>query len=254
MKKFKPSVCVDAVFEGVKIEEACKAVSESGIPAIEFWGWWNRDIIALKEAAKRYHLGISACCTKFISLVDPALRRDYLEGLKQTIDIAQQIDTNIIISQVGDYLPGVPRKTQQKSVIEGLKEAALLLENTGITLTIEPLNEKVDHEGYYLVNSKEAFQIVKEVGSKNIKVLFDIYHQQISEGDLIQNILPNIGYIGHFHAAGNPGRNELQKGEINYPEIFKAISSTKFKGYVGLEYWPTSEPVNVLKEVNNWFV
>ena len=78
-------------------------------------------------------------------------------------------------------------------------------------------------------------------------------NQQISEGHLITNILPNIDLIGHFHAAGNPGRHELQRGEINYPEIFNAIQETGFEGYVGLEYWPLDEnPVVALKEVAGW--
>jgi hydroxypyruvate isomerase len=111
----------------------------------------------------------------------------------------------------------------------------------------------VDHAGYFLIRSDEAFGIVDEVASPNVKVIFDIYHQQISEGHLIKNIVANIDKIGHFHAAGNPGRNELQKGEINYPEIFKAISETSFEGYVGLEYWPLEkDPVVALKEAAGW--
>ena len=83
-----------------------------------------------------------------------------------------------------------------------------------------------------------------------MKVVFDIYHQQISEGNLIQNIVENIDKIGHFHAAGNPGRNELQFGEINYPHVFAAIQQTDFEGFVGLEYWPLEEdPVGALSEV-----
>ena len=114
---------------------------------------------------------------------------------------------------------------------------------------IEPLNEKVDHAGYYLVRSDEAFAIIDEVASENVKVVFDIYHQQISECDLITNIGDNIEKIGHFHAAGNPGRNELSSGEINYPEVFSMIQQANFHGYVGLEYWPKREPVEGLKEV-----
>lgn len=250
---FKPSVCIDAVFEGKSYEEACKTVKEAGISAIEFWGWWDRDLEALRRAQKKYDLVISACCTRFISLVDPSLRNEYLEGLKETIATAKKINTNVIISQVGDLLPGISREKQKESLISGLRQAAPLLEGTGITLTIEPLNERVDHEGYYLIKSDEAFDIVKQVNSPNIKVLFDIYHQQISEGHLIQNITSDIDWIGHFHAAGNPGRNELQKGEINYPQIFSAIAETDYAGYVGLEYWPTRAPGGALQEVNSWF-
>ena len=137
--------------------------------------------------------------------------------------------------------------------MEGLREVAPLLEKAELTLVIEPLNERVNHPGYYLVQSDEAFQIIDEVNSDNIKVVFDIYHQQISEGDLIENIRSNIDKIGHFHAAGNPGRHELQKGEIAYPYIFEQIRKAGFAGYVGLEYWPTdSECLFALREVADW--
>jgi hydroxypyruvate isomerase len=133
-------------------------------------------------------------------------------------------------------------------LVEGLRQAAPLLETAGIKLVIEPLNEKVDHPGYYLVHSAEAFEVVDEVASPNVKVVFDIYHQQISEGNLIPNIVANIDKIGHFHAAGQPGRNELGSGEINYAEVFAAIKRTPFQGFVGLEYWPKRDPADGLRE------
>ncbi len=248
-----PSVCIDAVFEGLPYEAACQAVRRAGISAIEFWGWWDKDLEALQTAQKNAGLTISACCTRFFSLVDPAAREDYLRGVEQSIGAAQRLETSTLISQVGDSRPGVSREEQRRSLVDGLREAAPRLEAAGVTLVIEPLNELVDHAGYYLIRSDEAFGIVDEVGSANVKVVFDIYHQQISEGHLIQNIVSNIDKIGHFHAAGNPGRHELQRGEINYPEVFAAIRSTSYKGFVGLEYWPADEdPGTALREVADW--
>ena len=253
MSNLTPSVCIDAVFEGKSYDEACEAVKRAGIPAIEFWAWWNRDLNALQKAQTANDLEISACCTKFISLVDPALRDDYLHGLADSIVAAKQLRTQVLISQVGDFRKGLPRSEQRQSLIDGLKEAAPIVEAAGITLVIEPLNELVDHQGYFLIRSNEAFEIIDEVGSPNIKVIFDIYHQQISEGNLISNIITNINKIGHFHAAGNPGRNELQRGEIDYAQVFKAIRETSFRGYVGLEYWPLDpDPVVGLKEAAGW--
>jgi len=249
----KPSVCIDAVFEGKSFDEACAAVAEAGTPAIEFWGWWDKDLDALQAAQQANDLAISACCTKFVSLVDPATRDDYLEGLADSIEAAKRLGTRTLISQVGDFRAGVPREEQHQSLVDGLLEAAPMLEAGGVTLVIEPLNELVDHAGYYLVRSDEAFEIIDEVGSPNVKVVFDIYHQQISEGHLIHNIIHNIEKIGHFHAAGNPGRHELQCGEINYPIIFEAIDAVGFDGYVGLEYWPLhDDPVPALRQVGGW--
>ena len=142
---------------------------------------------------------------------------------------------------------------QHQCLVDGLKEAAPLLEASGVTLVIEPLNELVDHPGYYLIRSDEAFEIVQKVGSQRVQVVFDIYHQQVSEGHLIHNITSNIDKIGHFHAAGTPGRHELFRGELNYPAIFEAIRATGYDGYVGLEYWPVGEPSVGLREVSGWF-
>ncbi|MDU0355418.1 TIM barrel protein [Paraglaciecola aquimarina] len=251
--KLLPSICIDAVFGNLSIDAACQEVVKANVSSIEFWSWWDKDLAALQDAVSRYDLSIACCCTRFISLVDPKLREQYLQGLAESIAIAQRLNVKTLISQVGDFIQGVPRAQQKQSLIDGLSAAAPLLEDSGITLVVEPLNELVDHQGYFLVNSDEAFDIIRQVSSPNIKVLFDIYHQQISEGHVISNILANIDYIGHFHAAGNPGRNELQFGEINYPQVFLAIKETSYKGYVGLEYWPkTDDPIIALREVSDW--
>jgi len=249
----KPSVCIDAVLGQLPFEDALRIVAEAGIDAFEFWGWWDKDLERLLAARDAQKLTISACCTKFISLVDPATRADYLRGLEESIAAAKELDCRTLISQVGDFREGVPRSAQHDCLVEGLIEAAPMLEASGVTLVIEPLNELVDHAGYYLIHSDEAFQIIDKVGSPHVKVVFDIYHQQISEGHLIHNITSNIDKIGHFHAAGNPGRHELTRGEIHYPSVFEAIQQTNYAGYVGLEYWPVDDPAVGLREAAGWF-
>ncbi len=248
-----PSVCIDAVLGEMSFDDALRTVSAAGIQAFEFWGWWDKDLAELKEARNRHSLDISACCTKFISLVDPAARADYLAGLNQSIEAARALSCPTLISQVGDFRTGVSRSEQHDCLVAGLKEAAPILEAADVTLVIEPLNELVDHAGYYLIRSDEAFEIVDEVGSPRVKVVFDIYHQQISEGHVIHNITSNIDKIGHFHSAGNPGRHELTVGELHYPSIFSAIQETDYAGYVGLEYWPIKDPATGLREVASWF-
>jgi len=253
MSKLQPSVCIDAVLERLDSEQALSIVFEAGLGAFEFWSWWDKDLDALLAARATYDLEISACCTKFISLVDLATRDNYLAGLNESIAAARRLNCKTLISQVGDSRERVERAEQHRRLVDGLKDAAPDLEAAGITLVIEPLNELVDHAGYYLIRSDEAFEIIDEVGSPNVKVVFDIYHQQISEGHLIHNITTNIDKIGHFHAAGNPGRHELTKGEIHYPAVFEAIQSTDFEGFVGLEYWPVMDPAIGLREVAQWF-
>lgn len=249
----RPSVCVDAVFEGKSIDAATASVKACGIDAFEFWGWWDKDLDAVLAAKRANQLEISACCTKFVSLVDPATRADYLFGLEESIAAAKTLGARTLISQVGDFRIGVSRAAQHECLVEGLKSAAPMLEAADIMLVIEPLNELVNHPGYYLIRSEEAFEIIEAVSSSHIKVIFDIYHQQVSEGHVIHNITSNIDKIGHFHAAGNPGRHELSQGELCYSQIFDAIQLTGFRGYVGLEYWPLQDPEVGLKEAARWW-
>ena len=111
-----------------------------------------------------------------------------------------------------------------------------------MTLSIETLNVLVDHKGYYLATSEEGFRMVDAVGSPRVRLLFDIYHQQITEGNLIANITANLGKISHFHLADVPGRHQPGTGEINYLNVFRAIAAKGYTGFLGLEMWPTVDP------------
>lgn len=236
----KLSVCIDAVFMGQDVETSIKKVKAAEIGAVEFWTWEDKDIEKLKRAKRETGMEIAAFCTGFISLVDAPERSKYIDSLKRTIAAAKELGCKIIISQTGNELP-ISREEQHRSLVDGLKECVPYLEEADMTLVIEPLNLRVDHAGYYLSSSDEAFAVMKEVGSPNVKMLFDIYHQQITEGDLIRRIREYIPYIGHFHAAGNPGRHELYHSEIDYKKVFEAISETGYNGYIGLEYFPLDE-------------
>lgn len=237
----KLSVCTDAVFMGKDIAEAAGKVKELGIPAIEFWTWKDKDPAALRQIHEASGIEIAAFCTDFISLVDAPERGRYIEALKETIDAAKSLGCRRIISQTGSELP-IEREKQHQSLVEGLKACVPYLEAADMTLVVEPLNLRVDHAGYYLSSSDEAARMIREVGSEHVKMLFDIYHQQITEGDLIRRIREYIPFIGHFHAAGNPGRHELYHSEVDYRSVFRAISETGYDGYIGLEYFPEDEP------------
>lgn len=243
------SVCIDAIFNGKDFVESMKVLNRLGIDTFEFWGWWGKDISRIKTVKEELGMNVATFCTRMVSLVDPSKRSEYLDGLRESIAVAKELNCKRLITQVGNDIEGVSRKDQHRSLVEGLKECAPILEQSGITLLVEPLNILVDHKGYYLCSSEEAFKVVEEVGSSNIKILFDIYHQQITEGNLISNISNNIDKIGHFHAAGNPGRHELDVGEINYQAIFNAIDQKGYEGYLGLEYFPSRDVVEGLKEI-----
>jgi hydroxypyruvate isomerase len=140
---------------------------------------------------------------------------------------------------------------------EGLDNSVLFLNNLkalaedqGVTLCVELLNSKVDHPGYMCDHTSWGVELCRRVASPRVKLLYDIYHMQIMEGDLIRTIRQNIQYIGHFHTAGNPGRNEFDETqEMNYPAICKAIADAGFQGYLAHEYTPTRQPLETLDKM-----
>lgn len=232
----KLSVCIDSVFQGLDPIEAMRRVKRAGYDGYEFWGWWNKDLNAMLAEQRMLGLAPVAFCTKFFSLVDPADHGRYLDGLEESIAAAKLLGCPMLISQCGADT-GAPRDEQHAHMADCLRRAAPLLEAAGVTLLLEPLN-LMDHPGYYLTSSEEGARAVREVGSPNVKLLFDLYHQQITEGDLIRHVERTIAEIRHFHSAGNPGRHELNRGELNYKNIFAAIRDLGYDGFVGVEYFP----------------
>lgn len=243
----KVSVCVDALFNGQEMIPALGRLKACGIDTIEFWGWADKDLDGLEAALSQLEMKVATFCTKATSLVDPSQHESYLLGLSESLVVAKRFQVDRLIGLVGNDT-GAPRQDQHRHLVEGLKKCLPMLEAAGVTLMIEPLNTLIDHQGYFLSRSDEAFQLVKEVKSPFVKVLFDVYHQQISEGNLLNNMTANMSMIGHIHTAGHPGRHELYKGEINYTEVIKAVQESPYQGYLGLEYFPLDQPEIGLKK------
>ena len=247
------SVCASAVFSKMPLREALPLIRSAGAEVYEIWGWWDEDVGALAEAQKAAGLRLTAMCTKMAPLNDPACRGEYINGLKESIAAAKKLGCSVLITQVGQNIEGMSREAQHGSIVEGLKACAPLLEEAGMTLVFEPLNVLRDHVGYYLAESAEAFEIAREVGRENVKVLYDVYHQQITEGNLIETIRRNAELIGHIHIAGVPGRHEPLEGEINYPAVLSALKDAGYRGAVGMEYFPTKDAVEGIRETMEAF-
>ena len=240
MADLKLSACIEMIFGDVpEFVDRIDEVAKCGLPAFEFWGWHGKDLPAICAKADANDLAIAGfCCDSTGALVDPANTDAWVEGAKESIGKATEFGVPTLIVTTGNEMD-IPREDQHNAIVAGLKGVAPEAEGQGITLVLEPLNLLVDHAGYYLSTSVEGFEIVNKVGSPRVKLLYDIYHQQITEGQLIATITENIDLIGHFHVADVPGRFEPGTGEINYVNVFKAIAETSYDAYVGLEYRPT---------------
>jgi len=242
------SVCIPAILGNKPLDAALSTVKQAGYSHYECWGWWDYDMALWLRAQNETGLIPAAICTRFVSLTDPAQRGAYLAGLEETVKVCHTLGCKTIISQVGAELVGVPREAQHQSIVDGLKLCAPLLETEGLTLVIEPLNTRINHKGYYLWQSQEAYDIVDEVGSPGVKVLYDIYHQYVMDDVDIAHLTAHIDKIGHFHMAGYPGRHEpITNSEIDYPTILEAIRQTGYEGCVGLEYIPTQNAADGLR-------
>jgi hydroxypyruvate isomerase len=186
---------------------------------------------------------------KGLSITNPADRDGFLAEMKASADAALRFDTRRIVTIAGNEVPGMTRQAQHASMVEGLKRAHDIMAPHELIMILEPLNTLVNHPGYFLNFTNEAFDIVREVGSPYLKILFDIYHVQIMEGNLIATIRKNIASIGHFHVGDVPGRHEPGTGEINYANVFKAIRELGYKDFVAMEYTPAKDPMTTLAEV-----
>jgi hydroxypyruvate isomerase len=242
------SVCVETLFSDKPFEQRLEYVADLGFSAFEFWSRQGKDMnitLALKMALR---LEVSAFCGNSSSLVDPAERQQALAEITRAASLAFDLACSNLILTSGPALPGVPREEQRANLVSLLKEAAATAADADLCLVLEPLNQ-IDHPGVYLSSSDEGFAIVREVGSPHVKLLFDVYHQQISEGNLTRRILDNLDLIGHIHVADVPGRHEPGTGEINYEHLFGVLRERGYKGYVGLEYTPLMDARASLRAV-----
>ncbi len=242
------SVCVEMFWKDVPHQDRIRKAAELGFKWVEFWGWKNKDLDAMAAASKESGAKIGIFCFEAAKpLVDPYAGPALKEGLELSAAAARKLGVDKLIITTGNERKAESFETTRRSVVRNLKLLAPLLEDKGLTLCIEPLNPVVDHLGYWLTKMSDAADICLEVGSPSVKILMDVYHQQITEGNIIATIRQYASLIGHYHTAGVPGRHELAGGDLDYQSIFKAIAQTDYKGIVGLEFSPTLDPAVALR-------
>ena len=166
---------------------------------------------------------------------DASLRAEFLEYIKKAIPVAKRVNAKWMTVVPGHVDLRQNMAYQTAHVVESLKQASALLEPHGLVMVLEPLNFR-NHPGLFLSESPQAYEICKAVDSPSCKILFDIYHQQIQEGNLIPNIEQCWDEIGYFQIGDNPGRKEPTTGEINYTNVFKYIHNRGFDGILGMEH------------------
>jgi hydroxypyruvate isomerase len=221
------------------LEELCTVANKIGLKAIDLIGPKEWDVL------KAHGLDSSMCNGAEISLTEGWNHKEYhatlIKNYTDHINYVADAGYKNLICFSGNR-KGMDEETGMKNCVEGLKQVMALAEKRGVIIQMEVFNSKVNHPDYMADNTKWTVELCKQLGSPNFKILYDIYHMQISEGDIIATIKKNHEYFGHYHTAGVPGRHELDESqELFYPAIIKAVVDTGFKGYLAQEFIPTAK-------------
>jgi hydroxypyruvate isomerase len=188
-------------------------------------------VVLFNSSPGDFQKGERGCCN------DPQRRSEFRSAFAQALEYAAVLSSPCIHIMTGNRIVGAPRMVQVQTVLENLAWAAPQAAAAGVTLLIEPLNP-IDQPYYLVGNTTQGMEIVRGVGHPHVRLQYDVYHAQMSEGNLIQTMRALLPYIGHIQISDVPGRHQPGYGEINYPAIFATLEQIGYTGYIGLEYQP----------------
>ena len=237
--------------EKMTLDEFFAEAAGIGFAAVEFWR--RGDDFETIIATARKHKLVVASFTGHDSLKDGLTRRanhDRIEAeLRASLDVAERNGIPGLICLAGSRQPFVTEQDAIETVADGLRRVAEHAVKKGVNLNLEVLNSKIDHPGYQADHTAWGLAVVQRVNCPRVKLLYDIYHMQIMEGDVIRTIRDTIGHIGHFHTGGVPGRSNLDDTqELNYAAISKAIAQTPYDLYIGHEFSPSGDRLAGLRQ------
>lgn len=246
------SACLELLFkpETPLFAERLYLANDVGFTAVEFWGWRNKDLDVVERALGETGLSlIGFVAEPMLPLTDGSQHNAFLTGLRESIATARRLGAKCLIAQAGDDQLGTPRERQHDAIVDVLKRAVPMLEHDGIVLLLEPLNTRVDHPGYYLAHTPEGLDLIEEIGSPSVRLLYDVYHSVVM-GEIPNKVLAGrVPLIGHVHLADAPGRHEPGSASMPWRAHLDWLHSRGYQGYVGLEYSPSMDTVSSLKEL-----
>lgn len=258
----KISTCIDMMFASMDFYDRFAAAKSSGIGAVEFWKWSNKDLDKVRELLDQHQLGFSVfnidCRDEQLSwdlsrgILNRGRRQELLSALRESIPVYNMLEASGMIVLIGENTDEISRQQQKENIYACLSDAAEAAENANITLVVEPLND-IDRQNYCMPYAADLLEILNRVDSDHVKMLYDMYHQSMMGDFSLDVIRENIHRIGHFHVADCPGRHEPGTGKVDYVEILRQISQLDYDGYIGLEYRatkPDDQTFGFLKEAN----
>ena len=243
---FTVSACIEMLFAEGSYPERARRAADAGAGAVEIWGHDDVDLDALTDACADAGVELVSMVGSGAPLVDPDGHDAAVADIRDSIAVAEAHDVPTLIVTVGQARDDLDRETQRDAVVDALAAVAPDAEDAGVTLVVEPLNTAVDHAGYFLAESGPAFDILREVDSPRVQLLYDVYHQQVTEGNIIETLTDNLDLVGHVHIADVPGRHEPGTGELNYENVLGALAEAGYDAAVGCEYRPTVDDADAL--------
>ena len=247
--RLKQSVC-RWPYNKIALPEFCRRAKQAGVVAIDLLhaDEWS----VAQNAGLAVSMGYASRREKFIEtgFNDPANHALLIDELKTALPLAARAKVTNVIAMFGNRNAQIGESAAVANCVAGLRKIAPLAEQHGVTICVELLNSRVDHPGYQGDHTAFGVAVMQGVNSPHVKLLYDIYHMQIMEGDVVRTIRDNIKWIGHFHTGGVPGRHEIDDTqELNYHAIANAIADLDYQGYVAHEFVPMrSDPFASLAE------
>ncbi len=233
--------CLEDLLSPEQIVDVTQSLGFAGIELAPKSEWSRVADAGLTIVSHRGHGTLEDCLN--VKANHDRIEREILAN----IELAQTWEVPVLICFSGNRL-GMTDEQGAENTTAGLLRVARAAEEAGVVLALELLNSKIDHPGYQCDRTSWGVQVVDAVASPSVKLLYDIYHMQIMEGNIIRTIQDNHQHFGHYHLAGNPGRNEPgYRQEINYPPIVEAIQATGYSGYLGAEFLPSIDPRDALQ-------
>lgn len=247
---FKLSVMLWTVFTKLPFEQRLEKVASAGYRNVELVGefkhWSEQDYRNAAQTKQRLGMRFDATAGVEHSLANPAERDAFLGDVKDMLPVMEKLECPALIVLTGDKVPGLSHEDQHASCVEGLKRAAALVEGRGVKILLENIDPE-ENPKYFLTSVAEGFEVIKEVNHPQVRFLYDFFHEQISEGNLIEKMQKNIALVDLFHIADVPGRHDPGTGEINFANIYKKMVELGYDRYVAMEFYPTGDAVQGLR-------
>ncbi|HEX3812247.1 MAG TPA: TIM barrel protein [Mycobacteriales bacterium] len=249
---YELSACLELLFTeaGPDCADRIRAAADRQVHGVEIWGWRNKDLPGVRTAlTDTSSTLVSMVSDPQCQLTDPASHETFLSGLRDSLEVGADLGVPFLVVVAGDARPDVPRAEQHRAVVEVLQRAADMVANGDITLILEPLNSRVDHVGTFLDSTREGIQILREVDSSRVRLLYDAYHSLVMDEDPRDQLSDAMDLVAHIQIADAPGRGEPGTGRLDWRQHLSTFYSLGYRGRIGLEYRPTIATGDSLRQI-----